>query len=344
MNNFLGKDGFHWWVGIVESRMDPLNLGRVRVRIFGWHTENLQELPSDDLSWALPLLPANSRDYSNTPYENDWVVGFFMDGEAGQFPICLGVLPGIPSNESDKSKGFADHRTSDQLTNAPQNDYPRGLNEPTTSRLYRAENLDKTILKKIKDNKVTGVAGADGSSWSQPDPSYKTVPPYNEVIETESGHVFELDDSKGAERVNLAHRTGTFIEMRPDGSQVTRIVKDNYEIISGNDFVVVKGTCNITINGNANIQVDGNLTSKVGGNAKIDIGGQVDLTAGGNVNGTAPNFNLKGTLNVDGPINSTQNITDKTRSMSSDRAIYDSHRHTGVRGGPDTSGPPTNQQ
>ena len=281
MNNFLGRDGFHWWVGVVESRMDPLHLGRVRVRIFGWHTENLQELPSDDLAWAIPMLPPNSRDYSNTPYENDWVVGFFMDGEAGQFPICMGVLPGIPSNEHDTSKGFADHRTSEQLSNAPQNEFARGLNEPTTSRLYRAETLDKTIVQKIKDNKVTGVAGADGGTWDQPDPSYKTVPPYNEVIETESGHVFELDDTKDAERVNLAHRTGTFIEMRPDGSQVTRIVKDNYEIISGNDFVVVQGNCNLTINGNANVYVKGNSIEKVDGNATVDVKGNSTVKVGG---------------------------------------------------------------
>ena len=39
MNNFIGKDGFNWWVGVVENRMDPLKLGRCQVRIFGYHTE-----------------------------------------------------------------------------------------------------------------------------------------------------------------------------------------------------------------------------------------------------------------------------------------------------------------
>ena len=57
MNNFIGKDGFNWWVGVVENRMDPLQLGRCQVRIFGHHTENKQLLPTSDLPWCLPQLP-----------------------------------------------------------------------------------------------------------------------------------------------------------------------------------------------------------------------------------------------------------------------------------------------
>ena len=35
-NNFIGLNGFVWWVGEIEDRMDPLNMGRVRVRIFAY--------------------------------------------------------------------------------------------------------------------------------------------------------------------------------------------------------------------------------------------------------------------------------------------------------------------
>ena len=51
--NFLGKDGFFWWVGVIENRMDPLALGRCQVRIFGWHhdgsTDSKQRVPVTDL-------------------------------------------------------------------------------------------------------------------------------------------------------------------------------------------------------------------------------------------------------------------------------------------------------
>ena len=35
--DFAGRDGFNWWVGEVESVEDPASLGRVKVRIVGWH-------------------------------------------------------------------------------------------------------------------------------------------------------------------------------------------------------------------------------------------------------------------------------------------------------------------
>ena len=69
--------------------------GRCRVRIFGWHTEDKTALPTEDLPWAHPMLPINNPTVSGKPREGDWVVGFFMDGESGQYPIMMGVLPGI---------------------------------------------------------------------------------------------------------------------------------------------------------------------------------------------------------------------------------------------------------
>ena len=36
----MGKDGFHWFVGVVESRNDPSQINRVQVRVLGHHTDN----------------------------------------------------------------------------------------------------------------------------------------------------------------------------------------------------------------------------------------------------------------------------------------------------------------
>ena len=94
-NNFIGLNGFVWWVGEIEDRMDPLNMGRVRVRIFGWHTDNKALLPTDGLPWAQGVYPLNSSRNWQSPSVGDWVVGFFMDGESAQFPVVMGILPGI---------------------------------------------------------------------------------------------------------------------------------------------------------------------------------------------------------------------------------------------------------
>jgi Gp5 N-terminal OB domain len=95
MENFIGKDGFVWWVGVIENRADPLGLGRCKVRIFGWHTDNISELPTDDLPWATPMLPINNSKSFSTPRLGDWVVGFFLDVASAQSPVMMGVLPGI---------------------------------------------------------------------------------------------------------------------------------------------------------------------------------------------------------------------------------------------------------
>jgi Gp5 N-terminal OB domain len=286
-----GLDGFIWWTGVVENRQDPLNLCRCQIRIFGWHQDDLNMIPSADLPWAHPAFAVNSTTINKTPKEGDWVIGFFMDGKSGQFPCYFGYVPGIPEFLPDNAVGFSDPADNlaerpSYLTDGNAQQYPSILNEPSTSRLYRNEMTDQTVLGVIAENLVTGIPTADGQSWDQPDTSYDAVPPYNDVHETESGHVFELDDTVGAERIHLAHRTGTHIEMRPDGSRMIKVEGTNYEIIAGDDYVNITGTCNITVNGNANIQVDGDVTALVQGNVDATVNGNVTAQVDGNVDAT----------------------------------------------------------
>ena len=35
---YVGFNGFVWWMGVVESILDPLKTGRVKVRCIEWHT------------------------------------------------------------------------------------------------------------------------------------------------------------------------------------------------------------------------------------------------------------------------------------------------------------------
>ena len=117
--NFIGKDGYIWWTGVVEDRKDPLNLGRVRVRIFGWHNSDKALMPTDTLPWALPKLPVNNHRTFTTPAEGDWVTGFFYDGKAAQFPVYDGVLPAIARGVTNPEQGFSDPRSSAELMTSP---------------------------------------------------------------------------------------------------------------------------------------------------------------------------------------------------------------------------------
>ena len=90
--NFIGQDGFQWWVGVVEDRNDPERVGRCRVRIFGIHTDDLSSIPTEDLPWAIPVYSVNNNDTFSAPREGEYVVGFFLDGSFCQAPAILGVL------------------------------------------------------------------------------------------------------------------------------------------------------------------------------------------------------------------------------------------------------------
>jgi hypothetical protein len=323
-NNFLGQDGFIWFTAVVEDRQDPSKLGRVRVRCLGYHTEDKTVLPTSDLPWAHVLLPITSSGISGigqTPLgllEGSWVFGFFRDALHKQEPVIIGSLPGRPSEIANTSKGFYD----------PNGVYPRYINEPDTNRLaVNDENNPHLGLELRKASRITGLAtadfdadtAADGSSisasdtdtWAQPEIAYNAVYPYNHVFESESGHVLEFDDTSIAERIYLAHKTGTSTEYNPNGDRIDIIKGDQYTLTSADNKVNIDGLSDITIGGRHKIYInkDGaannNYDIQVGPNANVNI--QVDtgdinlVTKQGKVNvnsGGDYNLKVKGNMRV----------------------------------------------
>ena len=64
MQNIFNRDGFNWFIGVVEDRDDPEMMGRVKVRIFGYHSDDKILLPTSDLPWAIPIQPITSAGMS----------------------------------------------------------------------------------------------------------------------------------------------------------------------------------------------------------------------------------------------------------------------------------------
>ena len=237
-----------WFTGIVEDRQDPLNLGRVRVRILGRNGIDLNLLPTNSLPWAQVLLPTNNPN-PYPPKEGDQVFGMFIDGKNAQSPIILGVFPSIPQNAAVPNQGFNDVRTTEQLAKAPvkpnesATNYPRNLDEPTSSRLYRNESTDNSIVSLKESRRIP----------EEPSSGYAAVPPYNNVYESESGHAIEIDDTPGAERLHFYHRSGSYVEYEANGDRVERIQNDKFTVVIGNDTVYVEGDVNVKVNGNLNL-------------------------------------------------------------------------------------------
>lgn len=97
-SSIFNRDGFNWWFGVVEDRNDPEKMGRCRVRIFGYHTDSKELLPTEDLPWAWPIQPITSAGISGKgssplgPLPGTWVVGWFLDGIDMQQPAFFGVI------------------------------------------------------------------------------------------------------------------------------------------------------------------------------------------------------------------------------------------------------------
>jgi len=123
---FAGRDGFIWWFGVVEDRNDPLALGRVRVRVYGYHTSDKTKLPTLDLPWAYCIQPVTSASAGGIgasptgPIEGSWVIGFWRDPDFMQEPMVWGTLPGI-SSSADIPTGQSPHDFSlEQQLDAPE--------------------------------------------------------------------------------------------------------------------------------------------------------------------------------------------------------------------------------
>jgi len=85
-------DEFYWFIGMVEDTFDdPLKLGRIRVRAFGYHPSS-EVLATPDLPLS-PVLGGGTQPIQN----GQMVLGFFMDGSLIQQPFVLGVINGAIS-------------------------------------------------------------------------------------------------------------------------------------------------------------------------------------------------------------------------------------------------------
>jgi len=272
-----------WFQGVVEDRNDPLKLGRCRIRCLGYHTPDKQMLPTSDLPWAHPMGPVTSASIDgigDSPLglvNGTWVFGFFRDGQSCQQPVFIGTLGGIPQSGPNVNLGFSD----------PDGVYPGITGEADTNRLARNEKIDETIVQTKKDDldemDTAGGAGG-GGSIKEPETPYNAAYPLNKVKQSESGHIIEIDDTDGSERIHIYHKSGTFVEIHPDGSMVRKVKGASHEIFLSDQNVHVKGSCNITVDGDSSILTKGSSTIKSESTQNIESDGNIEIKASGSVN------------------------------------------------------------
>jgi len=542
---YFGKNGMVWWIGVVEDRLDPLKLGRCKVRIFGYHTDDTSILPTENLPWAMAMQPITSAAISGKgttpigPLEGTWVVGWFLDGEEKQQPLIVGTLAGKPKSPSYstvqknstviqgnfirdssgnlvydssgnpilsgtatttdsvvtstlppldvdmiknltaaigtressnnynavndfgylgkyqfgaaalidlgyvkagttnstlnnasnwtgkegatsrdaflanktaqenamfgllqinykrliKSEKITSNDSADKVAgllasahlvgsgnadkfdkkdgngvraatyyaigstavggtgsvpdegdidqnretylpenpNNPTNDPTKSLNHPALARskgfsdpnkvyptreyanigdvnkLAIGDRTHASILYK-NNNRITNVPVTEGSlSWNEPESPFSGRYPYNQVHETEAGHVVELDSTPGSERIHVYHKNGSYIEIDVNGNSVKKSTGSEYVLVDKNSYVYVKGGQNITIDGSQRVLVRDKATIQIEGDANIIGHGNMNIKAAKNVGVTAKNAIVTGKESVgiisDGDVN-----------------------------------------
>ena len=98
----------------------------------------------------------------------------------------------------------------------------------------------------------------------QPPSAYAAVYPYNHVYESESGHLIEMDDTPGKERLHWYHRSGTFTEFHPKGIRVDKTNAHRYNMVSGNQETIIGGQEIKSISSDSTTKIGGKLTLNSG--------------------------------------------------------------------------------
>jgi hypothetical protein len=156
-SNYIGKDGFYWWIGQVANQNSwkckskfseekgsdgKVWAARCKVRIVGHHTFDGNVLPDEDLPWAQIMMdPAFGSSQGGMGATinlkgGETCFGFFIDGDDAQQPVVIGLL-----HRSDGVKNLISEDTIAKEKSSqfkPFTGHP-GNNIPATQRSARKE-------------------------------------------------------------------------------------------------------------------------------------------------------------------------------------------------------------
>ena len=113
----------------------------------------------------------------------------------------------------------------------------------------------------------------------EPPLAYRGVYPYVATHKSESGHINEIDDTPGNERLFRYHRAGSYEEYRPDGDKVNKINGDHYTIIAKDGKIYIEGQANLYVKGNIIINCMNDSTINVAGKTEMNVGEDFRLKA-----------------------------------------------------------------
>ena len=265
--NFIGKDGFRWWIGQVapeEAQGDQLKQSgsawgcRLKVRIFGYHPPNETELPNKDLPWAHVLLSPQAgsgkanRGRSLRVSPGDTVLGFFLDGDDAQLPMIMGLFA---NTNSEYNFGSLEGYTvpfsafTGYTKNIKPNDYilknesgdssgstvqvsPRQTDQGLADKIEE-KTKKKEVSASVAINKVITFGGNNQNTIAKVKSEIENA--VNEVANSSSKDKFRIIDSASRKITGIAQSlsgsflNNTFKDLAPDLNKgLHKLYKDVY--------------------------------------------------------------------------------------------------------------------
>ena len=230
--------------GVVENNLDELKLARVQVRITGIHSDSAERdfegSTTADLPWAEVI---GGTDFG------------LINGVGTSSVLQVGTLVWLLLEDDDPNRPIV-IGVIKGITNG-ESDINKNAREIT----------DGVISKKNST--------LDYLESAQPTSVY----PENHVIESASGHMIELDDSPGQERVQIIDKNGNYSEMNLS-AYIDKAVKDKINVVLGELKEHIVGKTTIQSDSDVTWNITGNFTLNVTGKIDIDAGPEIDMDAG----------------------------------------------------------------
>lgn len=248
-SNYIGKDGFTWWIGQVahtsvwaeksEISVEGTWGARCKVRIIGYHSFDGNILPDEDLPWAQILLDpsfgSSQGGIGGTIHlrGGETCFGFFLDGDDGQQPVIFGLLY--------RSEGVKNLQTEDVIAKEkssrfkPFTGHPGNLVKPSQRDSRNSKNLGDAETSPSPQSIATNVAfNSDFGFSSSFTTNVSATPQYGDKI---AGIKPGIPSASTLAVEKKADITLT----RPNGcennliGQITQIIQDFVAVTNGLD-------------------------------------------------------------------------------------------------------------
>ena len=150
------------------------------------------------------------------------------------------------SNDEVKNLAGA---TSSNKAEDPTGQFP-------TAEHVKKENINKQAIGETR-NSLKWAASSEGVAQILAQEYISSIYPYNQVARSITGHVYEVDDTPGNERVLIKHADGAGIELGVDGSISISSLGNRIEVAGGDQHITIVGDAKLVYQGNVDMQVAG---------------------------------------------------------------------------------------